>query len=97
MTEASRHNLFTEIFCNYGNTAYLLKTHDNSFQNVRGKKLWTLWYGKHDKYGEYIDGLYVSNLEDKYKKATREHTLSDFDSQLICLYNSLQEEFDNLM
>lgn len=79
------------ILSNYGNTAYLNKTKSHSFDDVRGTRLWKLWYG------ESFSDFCVRTLEDKFKKCKQNALyLSEFTSNLQALESSLQEEFNNL-
>lgn len=91
MKKTMVENMMTEIFCNYGNTAYLQKTSDKSFDNVRGTPLWKLWYGDSDT------DFCLSVMEQEYAKAKADSLLMPaFEENIENLLNSLQREFNKI-
>lgn len=80
-----------DVLTNYGNTAYLIKTNAKSFDEVRGTRLWKLWYG------ENLTDFCVRTLEDEYERCKRNsELLSKFEADLQLLKDSLVEEFNSL-
>lgn len=52
--------LRSEICCNFGNPQYLAVSGERDFDNVRGTRLWLLWYG--DK------KLSIANMDAEYNR-----------------------------
>lgn len=79
-------NLINEIRCNFGNPQYLSISEKHDFDDIRGTKLWKLWYD--------LEILSVATLEIEYNRyLCGKYSTAKFYKKLKHLKRCLKFEF----
>lgn len=78
--------LMNEIRFDFSNSQYLSISGEHDFENVRGSRLWYLWYG--------LENLSIASLETEYYRYLGgKYTAKQFYRELKHLYRCFKHEF----